>query len=109
MAGLNYSNKNPQSSFTNEDLMRGYSGAVAASLIVAITLRRMTSKVTKNAQGTKLLVLNTLVGSVASACASFCNTSLMRQPEVFQGIRIYKSKSLKETDSYKGKSQYCAQ
>jgi len=82
MAGLNYSNKNPQSSFTNEDLLRGYSGAVAASLIVAISLRKMTSKITKNAKGNKLLVLNTIVGSVASACAAFCNTSLMRQPEV---------------------------
>lgn len=42
MAGLNYCNKNPQSSFSNEDLLRGYSGAVAASLIVAISLRKMT-------------------------------------------------------------------
>lgn len=49
MAGLNYSNKNPQSTFSNTDLLRGYSGAVATSLIVAISLRKMTSKITKNA------------------------------------------------------------
>lgn len=82
MAGLNYANKNPNSTFSNEELMKGYSASVSSSLLVAITLRKLTQNLTRTATGTKLILLNTLVGSLASASAGFCNTTLMRKPEV---------------------------
>jgi hypothetical protein len=82
MAGLNYANKNPSCTFTNEELAKGYFAAVGSSLIVAVTLRKMTANLSKGATGTKLLLLNTLVAGIASGSASFCNTTLMRQKEV---------------------------
>ena len=74
MAGLNYANKNPNSKFTNDDLVKGYGGAVGASLIVAISLRKLTAGIQKNAKGSKLILLNTFVGAISSASAAFINT-----------------------------------
>jgi len=45
---------------------------------VAYFLRKMTAPIQKNATGKKLVFLNTFVGAVSSACASWCNTCLMR-------------------------------
>jgi len=45
-------------------------------------LRKCTANVTKNAKGTKLLMLNAMVGAAASASAAYCNTTLMRQAEI---------------------------
>lgn len=74
MAGLNYANKNPSSTFTNEDLVKGYGGAVSASLVVAYSLRKLTAGLQKSAKGSKLIFLNTFVGAVSSASAAFINT-----------------------------------
>ena len=78
MAGLNYANKNPSCTYSNKDLAQGYGGAVSVSMGVAFTLRKMTSPIQKTASGKKLVFLNTFVGAVSSACASYANTSLMR-------------------------------
>lgn len=82
MAGLNYANKNASSKFTNQDLAKGYVAAVSTSIVVAMFLRKCTANITKNAKGTKLLMLNAMVGAAASASAAYCNTTLMRQAEI---------------------------
>lgn len=82
MAGLNYANKNPTCTFSNEDLAIGYGAAISSSIVVAFALRKMTAGMLKGATGGKLLLLNTFVGATASASASFCNTSCMRRAEV---------------------------
>lgn len=78
MATLNYQNKNASSVFTNLDLVRGFSLAVTSALFVSISLRKITSGLTKTATGSRLLFLNALVGSVASGTAGFCNTTCIR-------------------------------
>lgn len=78
MAGLNYSNKNPQSVFSNEDLMKGYMASVSASLFVALSMRKMFSSMSGSLQGSRLLIANTLVAALSCSCASYVNTTLMR-------------------------------
>ena len=56
-------------------------GAVGSSVSVAVLLRLMTANLSKGAKGPKLLLLNTLVNGTAGACASFCNTYMMRRAE----------------------------
>ena len=89
MAGLNYSNKNPQSVFSNDDLMKGYGASVSASLIVALSMRKMLSSFTGSCRGSKLLIANTMVATLSCSCASYVNTTLMRQPEAEIGIPVY--------------------
>ena len=95
-AGLNFGNKNSSCEYTNQDMIKGYLSAVGSALTVAILLRKMTGGMTKTATGTKLLLLNTLVGGTAGACASFCNTYCMRMAETEKGINVYKDEKLEQ-------------
>ena len=104
-AGLNYGNKNSTCEYTDFDLLKGYIAAVGSSLSVAITLRKLTAGITKTATGKKLLVLNTVVGGSAGACASFCNTYCMRLAETEKGIDVFADEKL-ETKA--GVSKICA-
>jgi len=89
-------------------MIRGYSVAVTSALFVAISLRKLTSGLTKSATGPRLLVLNSLVASCAAGSASYCNTTSMRQAEVQNGIKVYSSPSL-SPESHLGVSKLCAQ
>ena len=80
-AGLNYGNKNSSSTYTYNDLVMGYTGAVGSSVSVAVLLRLLTANLSKGAKGPRLLLLNTIVNGTAGACASFCNTYMMRRAE----------------------------
>ena len=82
--------------------------AVSSSLIVAMTLRKLTGGMSKSATGTKLMLINSFVAAVASSSASFCNTTCMRQAEVKQGIDVYTSQDL-NPESKVGISKICAQ
>lgn len=73
---------------------KGYVCAVGSALAVAITLRKLTGGMTKTATGTKLLLLNTLVGGAAGGCASFCNTYCMRMAETEKGIDVFSDEAL---------------
>jgi len=99
MAGLNYANKNDSCKFTTQDMLKGYGVAVTSALLVAISLRKMTSGLTKSATGTRLLVLNAFVGSCAAGSASYCNTTSMRQAEITNGIEVFSSPTLSKDSS----------
>jgi hypothetical protein len=105
MATLNYQNKNASSVFTNHDLAKGFSLAVGSALFVGISLRKLTSGLTKTATGSSLLFLNALVGSLASGTAGFCNTTCIRQAEVEKGIDVFTSPDMINPV---GKSKICA-
>lgn len=62
---------------------------MGSALTVAVGLRKLTGGMTKTATGAKLLLLNTLVGSVAGGTASFCNTYCMRMAETEKGIDVF--------------------
>lgn len=95
-AGLNFGNKNSTCEYTTTDLAKGYFAAVGSSVSVAMLLRMITAGATRRASGTKLLLLNTLVGSTAGGCASFCNTMCMRYAEIEKGIEICEDGELKK-------------
>lgn len=107
MAGLNYGNKNASCTYSNEDMAKGYGAAVGAALIVSGAVRKMTGGLTAKASGNKLLLLNSLVGSVGASSAAYCNTTLMRQAEVNKGIETNKTKAMKPEDNL-GISKVCA-
>ena len=104
-AGLNFGNKNSTCQYTNTDLLKGYFAAIGSSVSVAMFLRLVTAGATKRATGTKLLLLNCMVGSTAGACASFCNTMCMRYAEIEKGINVCEDADLKKTV---GISKVCA-
>jgi hypothetical protein len=104
-AGLNYGNRNASSNYTMNDLAKGYLAAVGGSVGVALTLRKLFSGITKSMSGTKLILLNSLVASFASASANFLNTFCMRSIEMKQGIDVYADPNLTEKI---GTSKECA-
>ena len=93
-AGLNFGNKNSSCPFTTQDLVTGYLVASAASVGVGVSLRKLTSGMTKSATGNKLLILNFLVAASASGSANYCNTMIMRYQETKKGITVYKDQDL---------------
>ena len=77
-------------------MLKGYMSAVGSALTVAVFLRKMTSGLSAGSSGKKLLLLNTMVGGVAGACASFCNTYCMRMAETEKGIDVYTDEKLEK-------------
>uniref|UniRef100_A0A7S3CSB1 Uncharacterized protein n=1 Tax=Strombidium rassoulzadegani TaxID=1082188 RepID=A0A7S3CSB1_9SPIT len=88
------------------DLLQGYCAAIGSSISVAVTLRKLTAGLSRTATGTKLLLLNTMVGATAGAAASFCNTYFMRKAEMDKGIEIC---SDPEVSNKIGISKKCAE
>lgn len=86
---MNYGNKNSSCTYSNFDLVKGYSAAVGSAISVSLLLRRITRGLTQNSSGMRLLLLNTFVGATAGACANFSNTMMMRMPEVDKGIEVF--------------------
>ena len=105
-AGLNYGNKNSSCNYTNMDLGSGFGAAITSSIVVGLSLRKMTAGMTATATGKKLLLLNVLVGASASGSANFCNTMCMRYTEIKSGITVY---SDDELTNKAGVSKACAE
>ena len=105
-AGLNFGNKNSTCEYSNMDLMKGYGAAVSSSIFIATLLRKITAGATKSARGSKLVLLNFLVGASASAAANFCNTFCMRYTEIDKGILVFQDEKLEKTI---GVSKKCAE
>ena len=93
-AGMNFGNKNNTSPYTNTDLMKGYVAAVTSALSVASGMRYLSSGLAKGAKGSRLLMINGMIGCIASACAGYCNAFFMRQCEMQKGIKCYKDEHL---------------
>jgi hypothetical protein len=86
MASLNYHNKAPGSTFTNQDIAKGYSSALIAALGASVSLRYLTQNMTKRASGPRLLMMNTVISCTASGIAAYFNTTCIRQAEINNGI-----------------------
>ena len=105
-AGLNYGNRNASSKYTNKDLAMGYSAAVGSSVSVALVLRKMFANMTKKVQGSRLILINSVVSSIAGGTASFLNTFFMRRVEMENGINVFSDPQLTQKV---GISRTCAQ
>ena len=104
-AGLNYGNRNASSPYTPSDLAKGYFAAVGSSITVALLLRKAFTNLTSKATGTRLTLLNAIVGATATGAASFLNTMCMRGSEMQRGIDCYADADLTEKI---GTSKACA-
>ena len=93
-AGLNNGNRNASSKYTTTDLAQGYCAAVGSSVSVALLLRKVFSGVSSRVTGARLILINSIIGSLAGGTASFLNTFFMRKVEMKQGIEIYSDENL---------------
>lgn len=104
-ASVNYGNRNATSVYTTEDLVKSYTAATFTSIGVALSIRKMVEKHTRNMKGGKLLVFNSISSFFAISSAGFLNAYLMRQTELKRGVDIYDPA---DTSIIVGKSQAAA-
>lgn len=88
-AGMNYGNRNASSEYTKSDLMRGYSAAVVTSCGIGFISRTLMAKQLASLSGPRLIMMNAALNWAAAALAGFANCALMRQKELFEGIKVY--------------------
>jgi hypothetical protein len=65
--------------------------ALTSSIAVSVGLRKGFSGVTSRLSGGRLILMNTFVSYIASACAGFCNLTAMRYQETKTGIQVVNS------------------
>jgi hypothetical protein len=53
-------------------------------------MRKLFANVTKSMTGSKLILINSLVSSIAGGSASFLNTFCMRRIEMENGIEVFR-------------------
>jgi len=87
-AGMNYGNRNASSQQTTGDILFGYSAAVASSISISLSLRKLSSGVTKNMKGGTMVLANSIINYIAVASAGFLNSYCMRMGEMSRGIKI---------------------
>jgi hypothetical protein len=98
---MNYGNRNASSPYTTKDLGRGYAGAVAVSVSIALFSRTIFAGQLKKLKGSKLIIANAFLNYFAGAAAGASNLVLMRQKELKDGIVVQN----KEGDKDYGKSK----
>lgn len=68
--------------------MMGYSAAVASSIAVALTLRKIFGRYTNGLTGGKQIAATAAISYIAVANAGFLNTYCMRLSEMKRGVAI---------------------
>lgn len=103
-AGMNYGNRNASSPQTTGDILFGYSMAVASSITISLSLRKLCAGITKNMKGGTMVLANSIINYIAVASAGFLNSYCMRMGEMKKGIQI-----LDEQGEPIGISKKCAE
>ena len=85
---MNYGNRNASSSYTLTDLGRGYVGAVAASVSIALGTRMIFAPTLNRLKGGKYVMANALLNYIAGAAAGGTNLALMRMKELNEGVEV---------------------
>lgn len=80
---------------------------MGGSVSVAVLLRKALSGFASGFTGSKLILINSLVASLAGGTASFLNTFFMRQAEARGGITVYADADLTQPIPFKSKK--CAE
>jgi len=78
IAGINYGNRNASTTYTTNDLLRGYSAAVLASTGIAYFTRTLLQKSLSKLTGSRLLFASAGLNWIAAASAGGLNCALMR-------------------------------
>ena len=87
-AGTNYANRNASSPYTNKEMLKGYAGAVSASIIISVGLNRLFLPITRHMSGAKRLVCSTIFNWSAVSAANATNIILMRNKELTEGVAV---------------------
>jgi sideroflexin-5 len=87
-AGMNYGNRNASSSYTLQDLGKGYGAALTSSVLIALFTRRLFAGSLKNLQGPSLTFANSFLNYFAGAFAGATNLVMMRYKELSEGIKV---------------------
>lgn len=86
---MNYGNRNASSTYTIQDLGRGYCGAVVVSMGLAMQTRILFANHLKKLKGPTAIFANAGINLFAASAAGACNLILMRQKELKEGISVY--------------------
>ena len=87
-AALNYGNRNASSPYTNKDLLKGYLGATAVSVGIALYARTLLASTLNSFSGGKLVIANAVIGWLSGSLAGAANVALMRSKEFVEGIQV---------------------
>ncbi len=101
---MNYGNRNASSTYTLQDLGKGYGAALASSVLIALYTRRVFAGTLKNLSGPSLTFANSFLNYFAGAFAGATNLVMMRYKELSDGINIQN----KDGDETFGKSKVAA-
>jgi hypothetical protein len=85
---MNYGNRNASSTYTTADLGKGYMGAVAVSVSIALFTRTIFAGQLSKLSGSKLIFANSMLSYTAGATAGAANLVLMRSKELTEGITV---------------------
>ena len=102
---LNYGNRNATSLYTTKDIIKSYTIAASASIVVALGIRKILEGQTKHMRGARLLIFNSISAFFACSTAGFLNAMFMRQTELKKGIDLYHPK---DSNIVVGKSKLAA-
>lgn len=103
-AMLNYENRNATSDYTTHDVIYSYGIATAASIGVALFIRRALKRQTANNTGSWKYIINGVSSFWACSIAGFLNAWVMRTTEMKKGIDVLDP----ETKEPVGVSKNCA-
>lgn len=89
-AQMNYFNRNATSSYTVEDILKGYASAVTVSITLGLCLQALfRPKIDKiNSAPLQLLARSVLTG-IAAGSAGSANVLMMRQKELKAGVAVF--------------------
>lgn len=85
---MNYGNRNASSTYTTGDLGKGYMGAVAVSVSIALFSRTIFAGQLSRLSGSSLIIANAFLNYAAGASAGAANLVLMRSKELKEGITV---------------------
>lgn len=103
-AQFNYGNANASSPQTSQDIMKSYFMATGTAVTVALCFRQLLANISATSTGAKLIMLNAITATAASALAGSANNWIMRSKERETGIDVIDP----ATGESCGKSQACA-
>jgi tricarboxylate carrier len=86
--GVNYSNRNASSKFTNKDLVIAYCAAVTASIGVGLGVKRFIEPFKNSFSGSKAFFFMFTISFVANSAANGTNLLIVRSKELKEGIPV---------------------
>lgn len=86
--GVNYSNRNASSKFTNADLVKAYFCACAASIVVGLGVKKIIEPFKNSFSGSKAFFFMFTISYIANATANASNLMIIRSKEFREGIPV---------------------